>query len=385
MTALCTFLSSSAVSNHYILPCDSECEAHWVSVAPMHVGRVRHTATLLADGTVLVVGGETGVAGQESEEALQSVENYDPRSNVWRFVSPMHTPRQWHTATLLRDGNVLVVGGMNSSGFLSSVEIYDPRSDTWRPASSMRYARVEHTATLLTNGNVLVAGGGAAGDDNAELYDPVNDTWAYAGVSAGHANHTATLLGDGRVLVAGGSPFAFPAQLTVNAEIYDPAANGWSDAGFIPAAQPHLLWATATALPDGEVMVAGGGDPTDFVLDDVNFYAPATGIWRPGAPLTSARINHSATLMPDGKVLLVGGFSYTSVLASTEFYDPASKQSIPAAELNQARAWHTATLLPLGVVLVVGGFDANDTALSASEMFVFLDKAHVPAKPALRK
>jgi N-acetylneuraminic acid mutarotase len=117
-------------------------------------------------------------------------------------------------------------------------------------------------------------------------------------------------------------------------------------------------------------MVAGGGDPTDWVLDDVNFYNPAADAWNRGASLSTVRIMHSATLLPDGKVLIVGGFDYTGVLGSTEVYDPASGESAPSNDLVTGRAMHAATLLSDGAVLVTGGVGNDYGTLAASEIFV---------------
>ncbi len=153
--------------------------------------RELHTATLLPNGKVLVVGGRGSSGG-----VLASAELYDPASGSWSATGSLNTARLVHTATLLPNGKVLVAGGFNG-GFLSSAELYDPASGTWSATGSLTIARRAHTATLLPNGKILVAGGiGNGGTFNsAELYDPASGTWSATGsLNTARESHTATLL-----------------------------------------------------------------------------------------------------------------------------------------------------------------------------------------------
>ncbi len=120
----------------------------------MHYARVSHTATLLSNGQVLVVGGFSGVG-----DYLASAELYDPTTGVWTTTGSLATARYHHTATLLSNGQVLVAGGIGVAGTLATAELYDPATGVWMPTRSMANAREEHTATLLFSGNVLVSGG----------------------------------------------------------------------------------------------------------------------------------------------------------------------------------------------------------------------------------
>ena len=371
-----------ALANHFILPCDGDCVAQWVAAADMQEPRVDHTATLLPDGTVLVVGGY-------DEKSIASAEIYDPATNAWRRAATMSAPRSGHTATLLADGKVLVAGGWNATGFLSAAELYDRNSDTWSPAAGMSVPRTAHTATLLANGNVLVAGGGGCGcaphgwTNRAEIYEPATNTWtSAASLALPHGDHTATLMADGRVLVAGGS-ISFPGEDLQDTEMYDPMSDTWTSAGMILGEPIDPRYASATVLPDGKVLLAGGGDSTDWVLDGNFLYDPATNRWSPGGHLETVRLLHSATLLSNGEVLIAGGVSYSDVLASSELYDPATRTSKPSTNLVTPRAGHTATLLPTGMVLLTGGRNLKG-ALSSTELAMFTQRIRAGHRKFLR-
>ena len=186
-----------------------------------------------------------------------------------------------HTATLLADGRVLVVGGYGGFENLASTEVYDPSTGTWSPTGSMAEARKRHAATLLTDGRVLVLGGT---DDfgkalaSVEVYDPSTGTWSPTG-SMAHARreHTATRLTDGTVLIAGGAFHGAPASnvLLASAELYDPSTGTWSPTGSMVYGR---IQHTATRLTDGRVLVSAGF--TDFGLSSAEVYDPSTNAWR---------------------------------------------------------------------------------------------------------
>jgi choice-of-anchor C domain-containing protein len=171
-----------------------------------------HTATLLADGSVLVVGPSV-IPGN-----LVNAEIYTPATGTWAATGNYNTNRYGHTVTLLANARVLMAGGTNGGPppMSSSAEIYTPARGTWIYTSNMATGRIEHTATRLPDGRVLVAGGVDLSTlSNAEFYDPALGTWSAAdALTYSHQNHTATLLLDGRVLVAGG--------FSSSSELFDP-------------------------------------------------------------------------------------------------------------------------------------------------------------------
>ncbi len=190
----------------------------WSAGPTMNVARLLHTATVLNDGRVLVVGG----ALRNPLTAYNSAELYTSGASSWTAANSMAAARYAHTATRLNNGEVLVVGGANGTAALNTVEVYNPTSGLWSIKTPMTVARHRHTATLLPSGKVLVSGGediNGVPTDSAELYDPATDTWSDAGPLNGtRGRHIAALLSCGRVLVAGGTG-AGGADLA-SAEIY---------------------------------------------------------------------------------------------------------------------------------------------------------------------
>ncbi len=342
----------------------------WAPAAPMHAARYFHTATLLPNGKVLVVGGTHDINASDDVEVVDVVELYDPLTNTWTIVAPLQTARGGHTATLLGNGNVLVVGGGtgdNANVILSSAELYDPLTNQWTYAAAMDTARCIHTATLLPGDDtapakVLVAGGVSGGNSIAsvEIYDPLANTWTpAAALHTARFHHTATLLYTGRVLVVGGvisGPLA-------SVEIYDPAADRWTDATPLNSA---TAFHTASLLPNGNVLVVGSDNASQA---NIELYNPTLDAWTTSAAMNTGRASHTATLLPDGSVLVAGGGDSDGTLASAEVYtsSPVGSWSSPGG-LSAARFGHTATLLLDGRVLSVGGHDGTGF-LSSSELF----------------
>ena len=221
---------------------------------------------MLANGKVLVAGGE-------SEAADRSAEIYDPATATWSSAGNMANRHGNHEATLLADGRVFVTGGVGSGPAVPFAELYDPTTNQWSRATQMSLDRIDHTSTLLLNGKVLVVGGnGGLGPIYAStvLYDPATNTWAArANLGTQRAIHTATRLANGKVLVTGGRDVIGPASIssvTATAEVYDPESDTWTPvASMLHARLGH----SATLLPDGKVLVVGGFDQTTLVVPEI--------------------------------------------------------------------------------------------------------------------
>ncbi len=186
--------------------------------------------------------------------------------------------------------------------------------------------------------------------------------WLSTGSMATARNyHTATLLPNGTVLVAGGSGAAYLAS----AEVYDPASGVWKATGSMTTPRAGH---TATLLPNGTVLVAGGVGANSVWLDSAELYDPASGVWKATGSMAATRARHTATLLPNGTVLVAGGSGAGPFGA--EVYDPASGAWTATGSMATARNTHTATLLPNGAVLVAGGSDNNNLPLASAEVFV---------------
>ena len=295
----------------------------WNATGPLTTRRTGHTATLLPNGLVLVAGGGVGGIG------TASCELYDPSSGTWADTGSLVTARVRQTATLLLNGKVLITGGSPDAGItsLSSAELYDPATGKWTATGSMSTARDLDTATLLLNGKVLVTGGAGNGDDyplfsSAELFDPATGTWTPTGsMVTARVNQAATLLPDGRVLVTGGNNGV---EVFSSAELYDPASGIWQTTSAMIG--PHTAH-TATLLPDGKVLVAAGYDNIQFIAptSSAGMYDWSSGTWTATDLLNAARSWPTATLLPSGKVLIAGGYDIGAAvwLSSAELYNSA--------------------------------------------------------------
>ncbi|MBI4470666.1 MAG: hypothetical protein HY650_15230 [Acidobacteria bacterium] len=336
----------------------------WTTTGPLGTGRFIPSITLLTNGKALVVGGTACTGPPLVCRALDSAEIYDPATGAWNATGNLGTPRTNHFAVRLSNGKVLVGGGFSTTK-LNTAELYDPETGVWSATGNLMTPRTNATATLLPTGQVLVAGGEGPANtalDTAELYDPATGTWSPTGSMTQARNvHTATLLSNGKVLVASGisGSFSSPTLLT-SAEVYDPSTGSWSPTGSLSTARPFH---TATLLENGKVLVVGGSNFTSIIYKTAELYDPIIEQWTATGSLAAPRISHTATLLANGQVLVAAGSDAREKRA--ELYDPSTGIWSATASLNVGRLNHAAIRLANGKVLVVGG----NPGLASSELF----------------
>jgi N-acetylneuraminic acid mutarotase len=335
---------------------------------PTVVGRSDHTATLLADGRVLVAGG-AGNVNYTKFTVFRSAELFDPQTNAWTLTANMHVQRASHAAVTLLDGRTLVVGGATVGPLTATAEIFTPtlRSSRrtplahshafatsrarvtayWTPSQprrrilpnaaghtmgrwtltgSMHVARGGANgfpAVLLSDGKVLVEGCDkqlGVGGVTAELYDPATGKWSFTGsMHVPRCNHGAALLPDGRVLVAGGD---FKGTVQYTAEIYDPATGKWSMAARMSSTR---FLVTMLALANGQPFVPAGAAYGTIPRDSADLYDTAGGTWSGVPSLNVSRYIYGSAVLTNGQVLVFGGTTQDNQWTPTsELYDPAA-------------------------------------------------------------
>ena len=356
---------------------------------PMTENRSGQTATLLSNGQVLVAGGLTG------NRTLQTAEILDPVSHMFTALPNMTAPRNQHTDTLLASGKVLLAAGSNDAVFENTAELFDPILNTFSPIGPLAVARKSHTATLLQDNNrVLIAGGKSATGDlaSAELYNSSTGLFGPCGsMNQGRSLHTATLLPNGvltfppgSVLVAGGRKGPNPLN---TAELFNPATNTFTFTGMLHIQRKRHA---ANLLLDGTVLVEGGasvsnGQPVDAGTPTAEIYnttGPLAGTWsnHPPQDMSTGRTEHTATLLPDGTVIVSGG---VSAILPSDLYNPATQSFSMVGGLLHQRQRHVSLLLTnpawgslVGKVLAIGGaytgspvFGGIQVALATVEMY----------------
>jgi len=320
--------------------------------APMLDPRSGHSATLLPDGRVLIVGGM-----RRNNDFYKSAELYDPMTGKFTPAGEMSIGRVGHAAVLLHSGEVLIVGGWVGHGGAASAELYNPSTGKFRTIASMTTRRARPSATLLPDGDVLLAGGTEldtpGGMASAEVFHATTLQFEPVGsMHEGRIAHTATLLLDGRVLIAGGRG----ASVTAATELYDPHTKQFVPTGSLRTARYKH---TAGLLPDGRVLIAGGSDNRDWhgAMSSAEIYDPRTGKFTETSSLNDSRFKlpGESVQLSSGRVLVAGGSKLV------EIYDPVTaKFLLVAGQLSDAWHFMTVTRLKDGEVLLTGGYPDND-------------------------
>jgi len=313
--------------------------------------RIAASATLLADGRVLIAGG----SGRGHN--LTSAELFSPDTGLFTATGSMTYARSWQTATSLPGGRVLIVGGSGNK----SAEIYNPANGHFSRTSATKDTLSYQTATALIDGRVLVAGGttGFTYLAKTEIYNPFTGKFIRArSMHDAREFASAVLLPDGRVLIAGGDQGVSKKSriILAGAEIFDPATGRFSQAASMHYGRSHF---EMVLLPSGLVLAIGGLSTGVFagIATSAELYDPNTNAWTVTGPMSIGRSDFSATVLADGRVLVAGGGDNSS-----EIFDPATATFQMAKDMLSARVSQTATLLADTRVLMAGGNVAGDSA-----------------------
>jgi len=284
-----------------------------------------------------------------------SSEIYDPASGTWSVSGSLGDARAEQKAVALATGLVLVTGGTGDEqqgNQLDTTQVYDPASAHWYAAGRLTVPRRALGEATLADGRVLAVGGFGNGHvlASADLLDP-----STGGLVTQTLDES----------TADGTP------VEVQTTTFTPQWQAVSDMA-TPREAP-----TATLLSDGTVLVAGGArlDAADAALASAEIFDPGAGNWSTGGTMTMARVGHTATRLLNGEVLIVGGMSTTCTTGAAsctkntaELYDPASDSWTATGPMSNWRSQHTATLLADGTVLIVGGEGAQASGMKTAPL-----------------
>jgi hypothetical protein len=316
-----------------------------------------HAAVTAADGSVLLIGGSRGTSVLSAQ-----IDRYDPGTGQLAPLGTMAEGRSQAQALLLPDGQVLIGGGVTSGMTGRQLERIDPRTGAIAPAGELSVPRIDAGAVVLADGRVLFCGGHTAGEGaelglsrSCDLWEPATGSARRLtqSMTVPRAGHRLTRLRDGRVLVTGGYSTATPYRY---AELFDPVTLSFAPVD-APVAEP-LAQQVAVLHTDGSVLLIGGEQAPGLQAvprAEVWRFDPQTLTFSARPPLALARTLAAAVALRNGQVLLFGGQTDSEHhAASAERYDPALGGSA-IASLDQDRAYHSASRLPDGRVLIAGG------------------------------
>lgn len=338
---------------------------YWALGTPdMSAVRQSHRLVKLLDGKFLIMGGD-------QDPSADTAQVFDPATETFSASITMNDKRGRPAVVLLPDGKVWVSGGqfLNTAPALVSTEIFDPTTQVFTGTAPMSNARYGHTATLMSNGKIYINGGmNLSGTcwNLAKTYNPTTDTYNTATSIGPSANAVAVLLQDGRVAVIGGQS---DCSSTLMPNIHFYASDDTTAIG--PTLAVPRFDHTATLLPNGKVLIAGGLAAT--ALDSVELFDPVANTVTSLNPMRIARRGHVALLLPNGKVMFVSGqtdnFPYQ--IPDAEIYDPATGNSVAVGGLGAGRSLLVGGVSDGGIPYIFGGYTYSSGETASWERFFF--------------
>lgn len=285
---------------------------HPVAPPPAAIAPGPGALVTLADGNAALLGIRSPRPRGEVNPTIHLF-LYDAAADTWREGAPLPSPREGFAATVLGDGTLLVLGGRQSFKASARVDLYDGSRNVWQAGADAPDARDKPAATILRDSRVLVVGGvGPSAFRDAEssattlVYDPSANKWHTAGALAeARRDHAIAILRDGRVACLGG--WAGPKHELDSIEVFDPANQRWTLGGVLLAKRKG---AAAGLLADGRVLITGGSVDTPdavTVYRSTEIWNPATGLSEEGPPMQHARVHHDLVTLSDGRLLVSGG------------------------------------------------------------------------------
>ncbi len=311
---------------------------NWVNVTPMHTARWGHASVSLVNKSILVVGGY-GTGGNP----LKSAELFDVASYKWFVLPDMPFANGGAnlSAARMTNGSVLVIGGNSGTAatpnVVSMAAIYDVINNTWSTIPVPKVAAMGRESFFLLNHTIMTIGGSSGspwykGVQSAEIFDPIAKKWvAMDDLTTARYMFGAVLLNSGNVLVSGGirDP-GFGYNIITSSEVFNSSSNNWEPG-------PQMLGPryghSANLLPDSEVLVAGGQNATSF-LNSTEVLEIASGKSVKAPSMHIARTRHASIKTSKGDIVVSGGLNSGGATASVEIFKPGVKQSSMSLDIN---------------------------------------------------
>lgn len=351
------------------VPQTAQAEGSWSPSPNLLSSRRQLAAVVLQDGRVLVTGGD-GYEPSGEYAVHRSTEIFDPAVGSWAPGPEMLVPRESHSATVLADGRVLVIGG-GSSDINRSAEILDVATMQWSALPTLPATFWNPRAELLPDGRVFVTGGAVTGSaQTAFLFHPRTGVWSRTAPAPSAGFRASALLGDGRVLLAGGLGSDGNVNPRQEAVIYDPARDRWTPTGL--QSVQGIDSATLAPTADGGALLATNCCERTYVsvcpLSSqqctlptprvIRRFHPGSDGWTLTAPTARPRRHGESISLADGSVLALGGRRldpFGRHEMGVDRWDPATNLWTPVGDLSWGRSWFDVVRLLDGRVMVIGG------------------------------